>query len=376
MSAVSLQGISLTEEQAARALDLANQAPEEALAAIKVSPAAAEAILARRPFASLEQLAALEGVGAETVGVLKAQLERLDAGEREESQVVEGTSLWKDAWGRLLKNKMAVVCGVVFVVIVLFCVVGAFFGQDPSAQDIDYGAQGPSWAHWFGTDEFGRDLMARVQEGGRISLAVGLISTVVSLIIGVTYGAISGYFGGVVDNFMMRVVDVLFALPYMFIVILVMTIIPPELRKGDASVYLLFLILGAVQWLVMARIVRGQVLTLKRREYVEAARSIGVKTGKIIFRHLIPNALGPIIIYSTLTVPAVILEESFLSFIGLGVQAPKASWGTLLSEGSIAMVIYPWLLIFPAALMSLTLFSLNFLGDGLRDALDPQLRKD
>jgi oligopeptide transport system permease protein len=172
------------------------------------------------------------------------------------------------------------------------------------------------------------------------------------------------------------VVDVLFALPYMFIVILVMTIMPPEWRKGDASVYLLFLILGMVQWLVMARIVRGQVLTLKKREYVEAARAIGVRTGNIIFRHLIPNALGPIIIYSTLTIPAVILEESFLSFIGLGVQAPKASWGTLLSEGAVAMLIYPWLLVFPAVLMSITLFCLNFLGDGLRDALDPQLRKD
>jgi oligopeptide transport system permease protein len=182
--------------------------------------------------------------------------------------------------------------------------------------------------------------------------------------------------GGWVENLMMRFVDVMFALPYIFVVIIVMTMIPEEKLDGDTYIYILFFVLGAVQWLVMARIVRGQVLSLKKREFVEAARAIGVSNSKIIFRHLIPNTLGPIIVYTTLTVPAVMLEEAFLSFIGLGVRPPKASWGTLLSEGANEMVVHPWLLIFPAVFMSLTLFSLNFLGDGLRDALDPQLRKD
>jgi oligopeptide transport system permease protein len=227
--------------------------------------------------------------------------------------------------------------------------------------------------HWFGTDELGRDLATRVVMGARVSLAVGFIATFVSLLIGVIWGATAGFLGGRTDNLMMRFVDVMYGLPFMFLVILLMVIfqeVPPF-----AKLILLFVALGAVQWLTMSRIVRGQVISLKNQEFVEAARAMGVPKRVIIFRHLIPNALGPIIVYATLTVPAVMLEEAFLSFLGLGVQAPYASWGSLAADGAKAYLEYPWLIVFPGVALAATLLALNFFGDGLRDALDPRVQK-
>lgn len=223
-----------------------------------------------------------------------------------------------------------------------------------------------------GTDNSGRDLLARVLLGGRISLMVGIISTFVSLIIGVSYGAIAGYLGGRIDNWMMRIVDVLYSLPYVILVIVLLAVFRSSTAVGQ--LILLFVALGSVSWLTMARIVRGQVLSLKNQEFVLAARATGVSTGRIIFRHVVPNTLGPVIVYATLTIPQVMLTEAFLSFLGFGVQPPLASWGSLAAEGIQNIGIFPWQLIFPGVTMALTLFSLNFLGDGLRDALDPQMR--
>jgi len=230
-----------------------------------------------------------------------------------------------------------------------------------------------SWTHPMGTDVEGRDILARVLLGGQISLMVGIISTLVSLLIGVSYGAAAGYFGGRIDDLMMRIVDVLYALPYMMIVIVLLAMFGGH--SPLSQLFLLFVALGAVSWLTTARIVRGQVLSLKNQEFVLAARAGGVSTRRIIFRHLVPNTLGPVIVYATLTIPSVMLQEAFLSFLGLGVQAPYASWGSLAAEGIQNIAIFPWQLIFPGVTMALTLFSLNFLGDGLRDALDPQMRK-
>lgn len=288
--------------------------------------------------------------------------------EWSEEEEVQGTSLWRDAWRRLKKNRMAVASGLVLIGVVLFCVVGPWIVPHTfDAQNLAYGAKGPSLSHWFGTDLHGRDLLVRTMYGGRISLAVGLAATLVSLTIGISYGAISGYFGGRVDSIMMRIVDVLYALPFMFVVILFLVLF-------GRSLVLLFLALGAVSWLTMARIVRGQVLSLKQSEFVESARASGVGHLTIVFRHLIPNALGPIIVYTTLTIPRVMLEEAFLSYLGLGVQPPMASWGLLVSDGANAMAFFPHLLLFPGLLLTVTLFALNFLGDGLRDALDPRMK--
>ena len=281
-----------------------------------------------------------------------------------------GSSLWRDAWHRLRKNKMAV--GGLFTLI-LMCVAALLTPwiapYSYEEQDLVLGAVGPSAQHWLGTDTLGRDLLTRLLYGGRISLAVGFIATTVALTIGVLYGTVAGYFGGRIDATMMRLVDILYALPFMIFIILLMVIF-------GRNILLLFLAIGAVEWLTMARIVRGQVQSLRQQEFIEAAISMGLSQWTIIRRHLIPNTLGPVIVYTTLTIPSVMLFEAFLSFLGLGIQPPQSSWGLLISYGVETMEEYPWLLIFPGLALSTTLFALNFLGDGLRDALDPRASKD
>ena len=316
-----------------------------------------------------------------------------------QQEIIKGTSLWQDAWKRLLKNKLAVfgmiVLGLMLVAVIIgpwiiYKTTGFTYDFIPPTGDLVKSFP-PSLQHPMGTDEQGRDLLARVLQGGRISLAVGLISTIVSLLIGVSYGAIAGYSGGKLDNFMMRIVDIIYAIPYILIVIVLLKVLSgentPEFIKwlsekfggannqGLSQIFLLFFALGLVSWLTMARVVRGQILSLKNQEFVMAARATGVSTLGIIFKHLVPNALGPVIIYATLTIPSVMLSEAFLSFLGIGVQPPFASWGSLAADGIKNIAIYPWQMIFPGVTMALTLFSLNFLGDGLRDALDPQTRK-
>ncbi len=280
-----------------------------------------------------------------------------------------GHSLWSDAWHRLRRNRLALSGGVLLIVLALACAAGPLFSQSYEEQNLDLGAAPPSAAHWLGTDTLGRDLLARTLYGGRISITVGLVATFVALAIGVSYGAVAGFFGGKVDAVMMRIVDILYALPFAIFVILLMVFF-------GRNIFLLFFAIGAVEWLTMARIVRGQVMSIKRMEFIEAARALGLGRRRIIFRHVIPNVLGPVIVYTTLTIPAVMLLEAFLSFLGLGVQAPMSSWGVLIKDGSEKMEEFWWLLVFPGALFSMTLFSLNFLGDGLRDALDVRASKD
>lgn len=343
-------------------------------------------------------------------------------------QVEAAHSLWQDAWHRLAKNRAAMTGLFFFLFVTVACIIGPWVtGYDfddtelslayapPLAvilrverldaagtverdefttlpKAIAYHAADPGFApaaftaalaggetvqqgsrrytpasrrHLLGNDNLGRDLLTRLLQGGRISLAVGFLATLVSILIGVIYGSISGYLGGRLDAVMMRAVDILYAMPFTIFVILLMTMFGRDL-------WLMFLAIGAVSWLTMARIVRGQVVSIKKQEFVEAALALGQSHGKIIFRHVIPNVLGPVIVYSTLTVPSVILFESFLSFLGLGVQPPMASWGVLIKEGAESMTVYPFQLLSPAILFSLTLLAMNFLGDGLRDALDPR----
>ena len=290
--------------------------------------------------------------------------EMAEAGSRPES-------LWADAWKRLRRNRAAVASMVFLIGLSLLAAAAPWIPglADPTLQDLRLGASPPSAGHWFGTDELGRDTFARVIYGGRISLMVGLVATLVSLVIGVSWGAVAGYRGGKIDELMMRIVDVLYSLPYIFLVILLLVFF-------SRSILMLFVALGLVQWLTMARIVRGQVLSLKHQTFVESARALGASDAAIIFRHIVPNTLGPVIVFTTLTVPAVILQEAFLSFLGLGVQPPDASWGTLVSDGARMLALFPWLVIFPGMALSATLLCFNFLGDGLRDALDPHDRRD
>ncbi len=286
------------------------------------------------------------------------------------STALKGRSLWQDAWTRLLRNRAALTAMVLLALIALLVVAAPWLSPwEFDAIDWDNISTPPNLAtkHWFGTDSVGRDLFVRTLYGGRMSLLVGIIATLVSLVIGTTWGATAGYLGGRVDAFMMRIVDILYAMPFMFFVILLMVFF-------GRNIYLIFIAIGAINWLDMARIVRGQTLTLKNREFVEAAIASGVRTPRIILRHIVPNLLGVVVVYVTLTIPQVILVESFLSFLGLGVQEPATSWGALVNEGAQDMESAPWSLLFPAAFLATTLFCFNFIGDGLRDALDPKDR--
>ncbi len=286
------------------------------------------------------------------------------------SNLEKGRSLTQDAISRLRKNKMAMLGLYFLTALVVIAILTPWIAPySYEEQNLELGASAPSAQHWLGTDVLGRDQLTRIMYGSRISLAVGFIATAVALTIGVLWGAVAGFIGGRTDAVMMRIVDALYALPFTIFIILLTVVF-------GSSMLLLFLAIGAVEWLTMARIVRGQVLAIKKQEFVEAAISMGLSPWRIISRHLIPNALGPVIVYTTLTIPSVILLESFLSFLGLGIQPPASSWGSLISSGVEVMEEFPWLLFFPGLVLTFTLFSLNFLGDGLRDALDPRASKD
>ena len=286
----------------------------------------------------------------------------------EMSYSLKGRSLWVDARRRLFQNKAAVISLFILIFISIISVFGPFFIQY-GFSDTDWSSiyQPPSLenGHYLGTDGNGRDLLVRILHGGRLSLSIGVIATFVSVFIGVIYGTIAGFFGGKLDTFMMRVVEILYAMPYLIFVIILMVVF-------GRNIYFLFIAIGAVEWLTMARIVRGQTISLKEKEFIETSRALGQSNTLIIIKHVIPNLAGPIIVYITLMVPSVIILESFLSFLGLGVQEPLTSWGVLISEGSREMETAWWLLIFPGSFMVITLASLNFIGDGLRDAIDPK----
>ncbi len=315
-----------------------------------------------------------------TVPAISASPHAQHDGRNDAVPLVKGRSLWVDALRRLRRNKSAVASIVILACIALLAAFVPFLW--PYRYDaIDYAhvSCAPNWwptghvqcsaggLHVFGMDELGRDLFIRILYGARVSLAIGLVATLVSLLIGVTYGAVAGFIGGRVDEVMMRFVDVLYSLPYIFLVIILMVVF-------DRDFLLMFVAIGAVEWLTMSRIVRGQTLSIKQKEFFEAARAAGVATPTIIRRHVVPNVLGPVVVYVTLTIPTVILAESFLSFLGLGIQEPLTSWGVLISEGANQMENAPWMLVFPALFMAITLFCFNFIGDGLRDALDPKDR--
>lgn len=280
-----------------------------------------------------------------------------------------GNSLTKDAFRKLCKNKLALFGMFALSFLVVFSLLGPYLMTfNYYQQNLSLGAASPSLSHLCGTDVLGRDLLVRMMYGGRVSLAVGLCATLVSLTIGVVYGAVSGYLGGRIDSLMMRTVDVMYALPFTMLVIVLMVWL-------GRNFILIFVAIGAIEWLTMARIVRDEVYSIKKKEYIEAARAIGLPGWKIILRHIIPNLLGIIIVYVTLTIPRVMMIEAFLSFLGLGIQPPMSSWGLLIKDGAQVMEEYPWMLFFPSVVFSLTLFCLNFLGDGLRDALDPRAKE-
>ena len=282
----------------------------------------------------------------------------------------QDSTLWSDAWRRLLANKAAVAGGLVLLIFILLAIFAPWVAPHSySYQNLELGASPPSSDFLLGTDTLGRDLFSRILYGARVSLMVGFVATGVALIIGVSWGIIAGYFGGKIDSVMMRIVDVLYGLPFIIFIILLMVIY-------GRNIWLLFGAIGAVEWLTMARIVRGQVLTIKNQEYVLAAQAMGVSNIQMFRKHIFPNILGPIAVYATLTIPQVMLLEAFLSFLGLGIQPPMSSWGTLIRYGVESMEEYSWLLIYPGLTFTITLFALNFFGDGLRDALDPKISSD
>jgi len=273
---------------------------------------------------------------------------------------------WKDALDRLVSNKLSLVGSLYILFIIFLALITPFVAPyDYAYQNLELGPSPPSPEHWLGTDTLGRDLLTRMMYGSRVSLMVGFLATIVALTIGVTWGTIAGFAGGKTDTVMMRIVDILYGIPFIIFVILLMVIF-------GRNLILLFMAIGAVEWLTMARIVRSQVMSLSKQEFILAAEAMGVSKPGIIYKHLIPNTIGPVIVYATLTVPQIMLLEAFLSFLGLGVQAPLSSWGLLIRDGAVSMEEYWWLLVFPSLAFSLTLFSLNFIGDGLRDALDPR----
>ena len=279
---------------------------------------------------------------------------------------MNNSSLWQDAIRRLIQNRAAMIGGITILLLIVLAIFAPWIAPySYSYQNLDIGASPPSAEHLLGTDVLGRDLLSRLLYGARISLLVGFVATGVALVIGVSWGIIAGYFGGRVDSIMMRIVDVLYGLPFIIFIILLMVIF-------GRNIWLLFAAIGAVEWLTMARIVRAQVIGLKNQEFVQAAQVMGVSNFSMFRRHILPNILGPIAIYATLTIPQVMLLEAFLSFLGLGIQPPMSSWGTLIRYGVESMEEYYWLLIYPGLTFTITLFALNFFGDGLRDALDPK----
>ncbi len=289
---------------------------------------------------------------------------------KEIETLVQGRSLWSDARLRFMRNKAALVSLGLLLFVALACIIGPWLLPHAfDSADWDAMSAAPGWknAHFWGTDDAGRDLLVRCLVGGRVSLTVGLLATLASVSLGIVWGATAGFIGGKVDALMMRIVDMMYAIPYLLIAILLVTILGREF-------YLVVLTITVFSWMDMARVVRGQTLSLRSMEYVEAARAMGVSTTRIIFRHIVPNLLGVVVIYTTVTVPGVILTESVLSFLGLGIQEPMTSWGVLIQDGAKAMEVTPWILLFPAGLLSVTLYCFNFIGDGLRDALDPKER--
>ena len=300
----------------------------------------------------------------------KALFEPLTLEERIDAEVVSSSrSYWRDVWLRLRRDKLATFGLAVIVMILMLAIFGPILSPyEYDAQDFMISNEAPNFSHWFGTDMFGRDLFVRVLYGARISLAVGFLASFISLFIGVIYGGISGFAGGRLDEVLMRIVDVIYSVPMMIYVILLMVVVGPGLKS-------IFITLGISYWAPMARIVRAEVMRLKNEEFILAARVLGASSRRILLRHLIPNAMGPVLVTLTFSIPGAIFTEAFLSFVGLGVSAPMASWGVLCNDAVGTLAVYPYQLFFPAGAISITILAFNFLGDGLRDALDPRMRK-